>query len=111
MKSLTTIRLSQALSCLRVKGTRTCCGKPNYLYRRNNGGFIKQKCSTCGKESTVSENGPNSEFMENECFQVACPECSELMEKLIEERSNRFLFECKRCANLYLAADFLPEVE
>ncbi len=102
-----TFNQDESLSCVRIPGEITCCGRRAFLSRWNETDSVRQVCGSCDEFDRVSHPG----FANNECFQVACPNCRQPMGKFINEGlSNKYSFECERCGHYYKASDFLPEL-
>ena len=101
------ITSDNAANLLRIVGLEItdCCKVPAYYSQwNNNGRGVRQVCSKCGTKYRVSHD----DFLEKKGFQVACPECKNLMTKCIDKDiSNRYIFKCAACDIRVNAAVFL----
>jgi hypothetical protein len=83
---------------------RKCRGKSAELYQYSDGGFIKAKCSVCGKDNLFSKD----EFMFLPAF--PCPKCHrEMKPDQLEEDYANACYTCKDCDSYIRFADLLPD--
>ncbi len=70
-----------------------CCHAPQYVYRVTQGGFVKQRCSVCGKnETTVSRDEADSIR-----FALCCASCERELNLVMA--GNNYAYQCAReCA-------------
>ena len=93
---------------VRIKGMRECgdCGSPMLLVRWSQGGFVKEICSACRNDTTLSDG--DFVAIGRELY-VECPKCRKEMSVDTEGRDHgNYAFLCEPCELLLLLADLIP---